>query len=198
MNLAGENYLSTLGTGVRANHRFSRTLDLFARFRFDYEWFESLDTSPITDQRTGARIQGGVGATWTPLPILRFDAAVGGVHKSADQDFYDYSGPLVFLGGTWLLRGGQFVLSTFSYEYDGYAGPEPIVSTRTRRDSIYIGGLTYGAPLGFLMPFLARSPAFRDTLVTVNATYLNEQSSIENYEYDDLRFTVMYTKNFEF
>jgi hypothetical protein len=198
MNLAGESYLSTLGTGVRANHRFSRSLDVFARFRFDYEWFESLDRSPTTDQRTGARVQGGAGVTWTPLPILRFDAAVGGVSKSADQDFYAYAGPLAFLGGTWLLGGGQFLLSTFTYEYDGYAGPEPIVSSRTRRDSIYVGGITYGAPLGFLMPFLARSRAVRDTLVTVNATYLNEQSTIENYQYDDLRFTVMYTKNFEF
>lgn len=35
-------------------------------------------------------------------------------------------------------------------------------------------------------------------MFTVNATYLNEQSTIENYQYDDLRFTVLYTKNFEF
>ena len=198
MGLGGESYLSSIGTGVRANHRFSQALDVNARFRFDYEWFESLDRSPITDQRTGARVQGGVGATWTPWPRLRFDAGAGGVHKAADQDFYAYSGPLAFLSGTWLLGRGQFLLSTFTFEYDGYEGPEPIVSAKTRRDAIYVGGLTYGAPLGFLLPFLAHSPVFRDTLFTVNATYLNEQSSIENYQYDDLRFTVMYTKNFEF
>ncbi len=198
MNLGGENYLSSLGTGFRADHRFSRALDVFSRFRFDYEWFESLDRSPITDQRTGARVQGVVGASWTPLPILRFDAAVGGVSKSADQDFYAYSGPLAFLSGTWLLGGGQFLLSTFTFEYDGYQGPEPIVSSRTRRDEIYVGGLTYGAPLGFLLPFLSHSRAIRDTLITANATYLNEQSTIENYQYDDWRFTVMYTKSFNF
>jgi tetratricopeptide (TPR) repeat protein len=198
MNLAGESYLSTLGTGVRANHRFSQSLDVFARVRFDYEWFESLDRSPITDQRTGARVQGGVGATWTPWPMLRFDAGAGGVYKAADQDFYAYSGPLAYLSGTWLLGRGQFLLSTFTFEYDGYEGPEPIISSETRRDAIYLGGITYGAPLGFLLPFLGRSPAFRDTLFTVNATYLNVQSTIENYQYDDLRFTVMYTKNFEF
>ena len=83
-------------------------------------------------------------------------------------------------------------------EYDGYEGPEPIISEGTRRDEIYVGGLTYGAPLGFLLPFWARERALRDTLMTFNATYLNEQSTIENYEYDDLRFTVMVTKSFEF
>jgi hypothetical protein len=198
MNLGGENYLSTLGTGFRANRRMSQSLDVYARFRFDYEWFESLDLSPSTDQRTGARIQGVVGASWTPIPILRFDGGVGGLHKVADQDFYTYSGPLVYLGGTWLLGRGQFLLSTFSYEYDGYAGPEPIVSTRIRRDSIYVGGLSYGAPLGLLLPFVSHSAAVRDTLVTVNATYLNEQSTIENYQYDDWRFNMMFTRSFEF
>lgn len=198
MSLGGESYLSTIGTGVRANHRFSRSLDVVARFRFDYEWFESLDRSPITDQRTGARVQGGAGATWTPWPMLRFDAGAGGVYKVADQDFYTYSGPLAYLSGTWLLGRGQFLLSTFTFEYDRYEGPEPIISAETRRDAIYVGGITYGAPLGLLLPFLAHSHVFRDTLFTVNATYLNEQSTIENYSYDDLRFTVMYTKNFEF
>jgi len=130
--------------------------------------------------------------------MLRFDAGAGGVSKLADQDFYTYSGPLAYLSGTWLLGRGQFLLSTFTFEYDGYEGPEPIISTETRRDAIYVGGITYGAPLGFLLPFLAHSHAFRDTLFTVNATHLNEQSTIENYTYDDLRFTVMYTKNFEF
>lgn len=198
VNLGGESYLSTVGTGVRASHRLSRSVDLFTRFRFDYEWFESLDRSPITDQRTGARVQGVVGANWTPRPILRFDAAVGGLHKEADEDFYDYSGPIAFASGTWLIGGGQFLLSTFAFEYDGYEGPEPIVSEKDRRDEIYVAGLTYGAPLSFLLPFLAHSRVFRDTLLTLNATYLNAQSTIENYQYDNLRFTMMYTKTFDF
>lgn len=198
MNLGGESYFSTIGTGFRANRRVTKSLDVFTRFRFDYEWFEALDDSPITDQRTGARVQGVAGAVWTPLPMLRFDAAVGGLHKEADQDFYSYSGPIVLTSGTWLIGRGQFLLGTFTFEYDGYEGPEPIISEATRRDEIYVGGITYGAPLGFLLPFLAQSRAFRDTLLTVNATYLNAQSTIENYEYDDLRFTFMYTKTFEF
>lgn len=197
LNLGGESYVSTAGLGVRANHRFSKSLDVFARFRVDYEFFESLDSSPITSQRTGSRFQGGIGATWTPTPTLRFDAGAGLVSKWADQDFYAYTGPLAGLSGTWLLGRGQFLLSTFTYEYDAYSGPEPIISSKTRRDSIYIGGLTYGAPLGFLLPFLNVPRALRDTMLTVNATYLNEQSTIENYQYDDWRVTVLYTKNFE-
>jgi len=35
-------------------------------------------------------------------------------------------------------------------------------------------------------------------MLTVNATYLSEQSTIENYQYDDWRVTVLYSKNFEF
>jgi tetratricopeptide (TPR) repeat protein len=198
LNLAGESYVSTAGAGVRANHRISQSLDLFARFRFDYEFFESLARSPITDERTGGRTQGALGVTWTPGPTWRFDAAAGFVDKQADQDFYTYVGPLAVLSGTWLLGQGQFLLANFSFEYDDYAGPEVVISSRTRRDAIYLAGLTYGAPLGFLLPFLSPPRAVRDTLLTVNGTYLNEQSTIPNYQYDDWRFTVLFTKNFDF
>jgi Tetratricopeptide repeat len=198
LNLGGESYVSTIGTGFRADHRVSATLDVFTRFRFDYEFFDKLDESPTTDDRTGLRVQGGIGATWTPRPSLRFDAGVGLLHKEAREDFYTYSGPVALLSGTWLLGRGQFLLSGFTFESDAYDGPERIVSHRTRRDEIYLGGLTYGAPLGFLLPFLEPPRAVRDTLFTVNATYLNEQSSIDNYQYDDWRFTVLLTKNFEF
>jgi hypothetical protein len=60
LNLGGESYVSTVGAGVRANHRFSKSLDVFTRFRVDYEIFESLDVSPITEERTGTA-SGGVG-----------------------------------------------------------------------------------------------------------------------------------------
>jgi tetratricopeptide (TPR) repeat protein len=198
LNLAGESYVSTAGLGVRANHRLSRAVDLFARFRADYESFESLDRSPLTDLRSGARIQAGVGATWVPTPVLRLDGGIGVVHKHAEEEFYTYSGPAVLLAGTWLLGQGQFLLPSFTFEYNGYQGPEPIISSETRRDEIYVGGITYGAPLGFLLGFLDPPRALRDTLFTVNATYLNEQSSLENYEYDDWRITFLWTKQFEF
>jgi hypothetical protein len=198
LNLAGDSYVSTVGTGVRANHRFSQTLDLYARFRFDYEFFEKLPTSQVTDQRTGPRYQAGIGTTWTPWPTLRFDAAVAGVDKQAEVPFYTYRGPLVLLSNTWLLGQGQFLLTNFSFEYDAYEGPEPIVSQFTRYDSIYLGGITYGAPLGFLLPFLSPPQAIRDTLLTLNATYINEQSNLTNYQYDDWRFTLLFTKNFDF
>ena len=198
LNLGGESYVETIGAGVRANHRFSEKLDVFARVRFDYENFENLDESPTTEERTGARIQGGVGASWAPRPRLRFDAGAGFLHKDADQEFYTYTGPAAFASVTYLLGRGQFLLSTFSYEYDRYDGPDPIVSVDKRRDSVYVSGLSYGIPLGVLMPFLGSSPAVRDTLLTANATYVNEDSNIENYTYDDWRLSILFTKNFEF
>lgn len=198
LRLGGESYVSTVGSGVRVNHRFSKSLDVFARFRFDYEFFERLDDSPTTDRRTGARVQTIAGATWTPWPTLRFDGGAGVLHKHAEEQFYTYTGPTTFVSGTWLLGQGQFLLSTFSYEYDAYRGHDPIVSHNARRDSIYTGGVSYGAPMGFLLPFLASSRVLRDTLFTLNATYLNEQSTIRNYQYDDWRLSMLWTKNFEF
>lgn len=198
LHLSGESYVSSFGAGVRASHRFSRSLDVFARFRFDYEIFNQLDDSPTSDERSGARLQGGVGATWTPWPRLRLDGGVGLLHKHALEDFYTYTGPVASVAASWLLGRGQFLLSTFSFELDLYEGPEKILTEQTRRDRIYIGGLTYGAPLGTLLPFTASSKWLRDTLFTLNATYLNEQSTVENYQYDDWRLTVLWTKNFEF
>lgn len=198
LNLAGESYVSTVGTGVRASHRFSQAFEVAARFRFDYEFFESLDTSPITDQRTGGRYEGGLGASWTPLPTLRIDAGVGFVDKQADQAYYTYVGPQAVLGTTWLLGQGQFLLSTFFFEYDGYEGPEPFVSTTTRRDQWYRGRVSYGAPLGFLLPFLSPPRAIRDTVMTANVEYLNVQSNITNYQFDDWRLSILFTKSFDF
>ncbi len=198
LNLGGESYVSTIGTGVRANRRFSKQLDLYARFRFDYEFFEALEQQPHHRSadgcaRAGRRRRDLDAAADAPLRCRSRRRAQG--RRPGLLRLYRTAR---LLSGTWLLGRGQFLLSTFSFEYDGYQGPEPIISPKTRRDEIYIGGLTYGAPLGFLMPFLPPSRAFRDTLITVNATYLNEQSTIENYQYDDLRFTVMYTKSFQF
>jgi hypothetical protein len=198
LNLGGESYVETVGAGVRANHHFSERLDLFARFRLDWENFENLDESPTTEERTGARVQGGIGASWAPWPRLRLDAGAGWLHKDADQEFYQYTGPAAYLGATYLLGRGQFLLSTFSYEYDRYDGPDPIVSPDTRRDSIYVGGLTYGVPLGVLLPFLGSSRALGDTLLTANATYVNENSNLENYTYDDWRVSILFNKSFEF
>ena len=198
LNLGGESYVTTVGSGFRADHRFSPTLDAFARFRFDYEFFDKLDESPITDERTGARVQGGVGAIWSPWPTLRFEGGVGMVHKDAREDFYTYTGPIAMLNGTWLLGRGQFLLGSFAFEYDGYDGPEKVISGKTRRDEVYLAGLTYGVPLSLLLPFASSSRALRDTVLTVNATYLNERSTLENYQYDDWRFTLLWTKSFAF
>ena len=198
LNLGGESYVSTIGTGVRATHRFSDKVEGYARLRFDYEFFDNLDESPTTNDRTGARIQGGAGASWTPCPRLRLEAAAGYIHKHGDQEFYSYVGPQAYLSGSYLLGRGQFLLSTFTYEYNGYDGADPIVSRDKRRDSIYIGGLTYGVPMGVVLPFLASSRALRDTLFTANVTYVNEDSNLDNYSYDDWRFSILWTKNFEF
>jgi hypothetical protein len=143
-------------------------------------------------------VQAGFGVSWSPWPMLRFDAGVGMVHKQAREDFYTYTGPLALLAGTWLLGRGQFLLSTFTYEHDGYEGAETVISRTTRRDDVYLAGLTYGLPLASILPFAAASGALRDTLFTANATYLNERSTIENYRYDDWRFTILWTKRFQF
>lgn len=198
LNLGGESYVTTVGSGVRADHRLSPTLDAYARFRFDYEFFEKLDQSPVTNDRTGGRVQGGVGAIWSPWPVLRLEGGAAMVHKDAREDFYTYTGPLAALSATWLVGRGQFLIGSFAFEYDGYDGPEKIVSGRTRRDEIYLAGLSYGVPMSLLLPFASTSRALRDTLLTLNATYLNERSTVENYQYDDWRFSLLWTKTFSF
>lgn len=198
LNLAGESYVSTAGGGVRLSRRLSQRFDLFARFRGDYEWFDELTRSPITDERTGPRFEAGLGGGFTPLPVLRFDAGAAYLNKQADEDFYTYQGPLVVVSATYLLGQGQFALGTFSFEYDGYEGPELVISPDTRRDKNYLGRLTYGAPLGFLLGFLSPPKGVRDTVFTVNGEYLNVDSNLLNYSYDNWRVSLLFTKSFDF
>lgn len=198
LNLAGESYVTTAGFGTRLSRRISQAFEIAGRVRYDYEFFDSLDTSPITDQRTGGRWEGGLGLAWNPLPALRVDVGLGGVDKEALQGYYAYTGPQVAIGTTWLLGRGQFLLSTFFFEYDGYDGPEPFVSTKTRRDEWYRGRISYGVPVGVLIPFLSPPRQVRDTLMTANVEYLNVQSNIINYAFDDWRISILFTKNFDF
>ena len=198
LNLAGESYVSTAGGGVRVFRRLNQMVELSARFRGGYEFFEALDQSPITDQRTGARYEAGLGGAYNPIPTLRIDAAASYINKQARQDFYTYQGPLAALSATYLLGQGQFLLGTFIFEWDSYEGPEPIISFRTRRDLDYLGRVTYGAPLGFLLGWLSPPRAVRDTVFTLNGEYLYVDSNIQNYTYDNWRVSLLFTKSFDF
>ncbi len=198
LNLAGESYVSTIGTGLGASRRLTPALLLSGSVRADYEFFEPLTRSPITNQRTGFRVAAGVNAAWTPRPWVRLDLGAAFLDKEARQDYFAFRGPLAAVGATWLPGHGQFLLSSFSFQYDGYLGPERVVSFKRRRDEWYRGRVGYGAPLGFLLRFLAPPKAVRDTVVTVNGEYLNVQSNITNYQYDNWRFTVLFTRSFDF
>lgn len=198
LNLAGESYVSAAGGGARIFRRFSQKIEASARFRGAYEFFEPLDRSPITEERRGPRYEAGLGAAYNPLPLLRLDAAASYVNKQADADFYTYQGPLAALSATYLLGQGQFLLGSFLFEWDSYQGPEEIISYRTRRDLNYLGRITYGAPLGFLLGFLSPPKAVRDTVFTLNGEYLYVDSNIRNYTYDNWRVSLLFTKSFDF
>jgi hypothetical protein len=198
LNLAGESYVSAAGGGFRVFRRFSQRFEVSTRFRGAYEFFEPLERSPITEERQGPRFEAGLGAAYNPLPTLRIDANATYMNKQADVDYYTYQGPLAALSATYLLGSGQFLLGSFLYEWDSYEGPEPTISFRTRRDSNYLGRLTYGAPLGFLLGFLSPPKALRDTVFTVNGEYLYVDSNIENYAYDNWRVSLLFTKSFDF
>lgn len=198
INLGGDSYVSTVGAGMQAYRRWSERFDSSLLARADYEFFESLPDSPITDQRTGFRYEVGAGSGWNLSPRVRLDASAGWLRKYARVDFYAYEGPFATLSATWVLGQGQFLIGGVAYEHDGYDGPDPFVSPRTRSDNLYRGRVVYGAPLGFLLQFLQLPRAVRDTLLSVSGEYLDVQSNLPNYEYDNWRVSMLFTKSFEF
>jgi len=198
LNLGGESYVNTVGLGVQGYRRLSSDFDVNGIVRADYEWFQPLDRSPITNQRTGFRFEAGLGAGWNATPRLRFDLGLGVIDKFARVGFYAYTGPFAVLSSTYLLGRGQFLISSFSYEHDFYDDPDPLVAPgRTRHDGLARGRLVYGVPLGILSALFEVPRSIGQTIFSVNGEYLNVQSNIRNYQYQNWRVSMLFTRNFD-
>jgi hypothetical protein len=196
--LAHEKYIESAGLGLRVDRQVGEQVALFANARLEYQDFKSVDSSPTAGDRSGGVAQLDLGAEWPLGPTQRLGGQLGATHKQAREDYHAYTGGAALLSHTWLLGGGQFLLSTAVAQYDTYREAQEFVSHRRRRDAKLRGQLLYGVPLERLVGGWLELRALRGTVVTLRVEHIDNASTLRNYEYTNTAYALSFSSSFEY
>ncbi len=144
--LSHANFYQDYGLDLRFERSFGPRLTVFASARISDQDFTGISENPGATARDGRQIEGRVGASYVMSPTMRITGDYLRFDKNADLDFLGYDRDQVRLSHTWLLGGGQFLLTNVTYQRDRYDEAFTFVSGLTRHDDIYRVRATYGAP----------------------------------------------------
>lgn len=155
-------------------------------------------------QQTGFRWEWEAGLNKQFSPKHRVDVAAKFTRK-LPQSFApnDYRGYKIGLRHTWVLSGGQFLLTNGSYEAKLYKRADPGVTPfQVRHDNLVRLSVTYGATVGFLFDKLdfkhVYFDALRDFTWTVTGELTEQASNIVNFSYSNRRAQTMLSKSWNF
>lgn len=169
------------------------------------ENFHAIFESNSGLQRTGFRWEWEAGLIKQLNPKHRFEATAKFTRK-LPQSFApnNYRGYKAGLRHTWILGGGQFLLSSGSYEAKLYNRADPAVTNfQVRHDELLRLSVTYGAPLGMVLDKFNIGQSgyfdvFRDFTWTVTAEITDQAANIENFSYQNRRIQTMLTRTWNF
>lgn len=101
---------------------------------------------------------------------------------------------------TWLIGGGQFILSRLAMSWDYYPWEDIAVIGKRRLDRPVRARITYGTPLGYWAGVINQPlpEPLGDILFTMAGEYFTSRSNILNYNYKNLRAETMLTKKWAF
>ena len=171
---------------------------MFASARISDQDFEGIAENSAAPLRDGHQIEGMAGVSYVMSPTMRVTGDYLHFYKDADADFLGYDRDQVRLSHTWLLGGGQFLLTNFTYQRDRYDEADIFISSRTRHDDTYRARATYGAPLGFLIGPGRLWSGLEDVTLSGSLEYLRSESNIRNFDYDNWRVQALFTKTWRF
>ena len=196
------------GARLRLERQQGEDLALFADGLWQWQDYDDINktqdgvaVAPTASQLTGARLDVELGATLTLDPAQRLTGAYFLIKKNAEADFNAYSGDGFLLRHTWLLGAGQFLVSQVSYEFDSYDAPDTFVSERRRQDEILRLRATYGAPLQTIASAVSDwqlPEAVGGVTLLVVGEYVNSDSNVESYTYNNWRGQLLLSKIWEF
>jgi hypothetical protein len=169
--------------------------------RWRYEEFDAIVESPGADGRTGHRYEVGVGTTYRHGPAQILDVSLNFIGKDGKVDFEDYYGFRLDAGLTVGLFAGHFVQLTLTAGRRDYDGPEAFVSPfQTRTDQYGRARVTYGLPLSYLIGAVGGdTPTYlADINVLPAVEYFKQSSNLPNFDYDNIKVSLMLSKRFDF
>ncbi len=206
LQIAEETLVHGSGLELVALREISPRLLVRGHVGVEYQDFDNTTTSLNAEERSGLRSELGIGLAYQLLPTHRVEVRASGIHKWADGSATDRTsgvfgriGPEVRLRHTWLLGRGQFLISGVTWGRDDYRRPDfRIDESRSRLDHRLRASLVYGAPVSFLVSPWVSSELLEGLLVSVQVDHYQQWSNIVNYQYDNTRVALMFTRAISF
>ena len=200
LSLARQNYLHVTGMRLRATTQVMSGVAGYVEGVGEDQKYRNISTDQFGRERSGPQWEFAVGSELVLNPEMRLSVEYRYLLKQAREKYNAYIENGYSISHTWLLGGGQFLLSTFSYQHDVYDDPDLLVSPTTERDQLYRFRVTYGVPVNAVMG--SESTTIGAALSGVNLTgtfeYFREGSKITNYAYTNRKYSLAFSKRWEF
>lgn len=163
--------------------------------RIIYEDYDNAEG--VTRERTGPLYVFELGTSYR----LRRNQIIGGsiayINKKADESFREYDGPALEIHHTWLVDRYTFVRNRFAYAREEYDAFNPRVSFRKRQDDRFRYRVTYSTPLEKLLKLVLPN-GFKGIRMDASMQYAKTSSNIRNFEFDNFKAELFFTKRFDF
>lgn len=168
----------------------------FVDGRIAYEDFDS-----PRDGRDGGRYEFGAGVEAIIDKKAKLSARLSLDVKDADLASEDFFAPEVELSFVHALVGGQAIQIDASYRHERYREIDPVIANIKRRDDEVELGLKYLASLDRLFKHWGwdvDEDIFKDMNFTAGASFERNNSTIQNFEFVNMRLETLVTKTFRF
>lgn len=190
----GETYVWTLGAEIGFERPIQDGVLVGARLHGEWEEYHEIESDPLANENDGAVIGLEGNAVLAVAPEHRLNFTIGVSGKAADEDWQSYKRFDVQANHLWLLGFGQFLSTTVSVGAVTYDAPDLLISATDRSDVELRGRVTYGVPLSTLTGF----ELLESTLMSLSGEYTRRESSIVNYEYENVRGEFFVTHRLRF
>lgn len=197
--LSHENYLNSFGGEVRFDHKVSEVIRLYEAIDIEKRNYQPIGENATADNNDAMVYGFTFGGRYRADPRFFVDAHVRIAVTNARRQFESHRGPEFAATGTWLLDDGLFAQFGGSYTVDDYKAVNPVVSATTERvDRIARLRGTLGVPLSNMIGIDNTPNWLRQSVVAFGLGYTHSMSSIDNYDYDNVQFSAVLNKRWDF
>ncbi len=175
--LDGHSYMRLPSVEFSGQYMLADDLKLSAALKQEFRDFLNSPTVSTYQDRTGHAQQARLGFTWAATRQDIINLGVTARTEDTKRVYYDNQQQRVDLGYTRLWEYDVFTRAQSGFRNTIYDGPDPIISLRTRHDTEYNVGFTVGRQFD------------KNITLTGGYQYRKVDSNIQNYEYDNHRYT---------
>ena len=196
IDLSREKYLTAVGATLDWVYALSNTWSVFGTGTAKQQSYNNITSSLTAAQRSGREYEVSVGTSQILTPRQRIRVTFSQTRNVAARSFNSSDQSEIGLTHTMLFGGGDFLLSSFSLNYDRYDAADPAVSARNRHDWAGRARMTYGVPWSSL--FAEAGEFWKPVTITIGGEAFRQVSSITNYTYNNYRLSIGLSRRWTF